>query len=333
MDDMLKPTSQELLRIWEDQADFNRNFRDPSAYGFAERTAETKELSLHMISEVDELLRASGAWKPHRRVLTLENRRAVGYELADIFKYVISVAQVHGFTAAEFAQFYWEKSMIVRQRYAQEFIQTLDNPAIIVDIDQVLANYIHAFLVWMVDCGYLAPSILATPPAYVSAHSLGMAPPLYDEAKHLWRVSGQHATIPVMPGAYDFLAQSVRDHPERSIIVLTARPIDQYPNLYGETLNWLRLNNLPYHFVWWAADKGDAIYSSRIASNVIYAVDDNWTHVEQFAKTGVRTYWLHPGPVTDALQVMKCEAYANIRRVDSLNDIHRWEESNEHTQV
>lgn len=328
MDKMLMPATIELDRIWEDQADFNRLFRRPEEFTFEQRTAETKELVLHLISEADELLRASGAWKFHRRVPVRENKRAVGYELADLFKYVMSVAQVHGITIEEFVQFYWEKSMVVRQRYAQEFVQTLDQPAMVVDIDNVLADYIRGFIVWLGEAKIIPTDVAADfyeHPRYVSARSLGLPEHLYDEAKHLYRISGQHAYIPSMYGAAQFLIRMQQARPDRSIILLTARPIDRYPNLYGETLAWIQQVGLPCHFVWWASDKGEAIRTSGIANHVELAIDDDWTHVEQFGRIGVTTYWLNHSGECNIMETMKMDLLSNVRMVRNFDDILAYE--------
>ena len=332
VDDILKPAASELRRIWDDQADFNRLFRDPSTFGFEQRTTETKELTLHLFSECDELLRASGAWKLHRRTEALENRRAVGYELADIFKYLMSIAQVQGFTVEDFVQFYWEKSMIVRQRYAQEHVQSLDNPAVVIDIDNVLADYIRSFVTWLANNNYIRHDLCASfveSPRYVDARAIGMLPNHYDEAKHLFRVSGEHANLSMMMNAGWFLQKLLEDQPARSIILLTSRPIERYPNLYGETLRWLTTWGLPYHFVWWAGDKGEAIRTSQIANKVEFAVDDEWQYVEQFARVGVKTYWLNYTGHYDSRQEMMMQYMTNIRMVRSLDEIVKAEEGHE----
>lgn len=296
----LKPfaLSPKVLRdIWADQMEFNRNFRDMPAPTFEQRTAETKELVLHLMSECDELLRASGAWKPHRRTPVRENRRHVLMEMADIFKYLISVAQVHGVTEDEFVDAYWEKSMVVRQRYAQEFMCALDHPAIIVDLDNVLVDYIAGFLEWMWRNKFITQEradTLLVNHTYCNAESLGMLPHLYDEVKHLFRVSGEHALLPAMAGAHEFIAWLNKR--SELTVVLTARPIDRYPNLYGETLQWMKLYDMRADMVWWASDKGEALRTSGIADHVTFAVDDEWKYVEQYQKSGVRCYWLFAQP-------------------------------------
>jgi hypothetical protein len=314
----------ELERIWADQADFNRLFRDVESMTFARRTAETKELTLHLISECDELLRASGAWKFHRRVDVMENPRAIGLELADIFKYLISIAQVHGFSAQDLVRLYWEKSMVVRQRYSQEYVnRDLDIPAVIVDIDNVLADYITGFVAWLVRhadvSGEVAQSILDRP-RYIKAETLAMTEEAYRIALHQFRVSGQHARLPIMPGAKEFLdrIQSRR----WATILLTARPIDRYPNLFSETLTWLRHHGLPFQWIWWARDKGEAIRSVQPTPYIEWAVDDEFRYVEQMAAVGARVFWLNTHGTTTPNQQWVLAEQPRITMIRSLQELH-----------
>lgn len=213
--------------------------------------------------------------------------------------------------------------MIVRQRYSQEFLQTLDGPAVVVDIDNVLADYIRYFTMWMIDKGYVRDELgyaVIKDGLYVNAATLRMSPEQYDEAKHLFRVSGEHAELDIMPGAVEFVNRCVGDG-SRRIILLTSRPIDRYPNLYGETLRWLGTMGIPFNMVWWAGDKGESIRTAGIANRVDFAVDDEWQYVEQFAKVGTTVYWLNRSGQFNAFQAMKMEAMSNIRMVQSFDEI------------
>lgn len=286
-----------LNSVWKDQADFNTHFREAPAPTFEQRTADTKELVLHLISECDELLRASGAWKPHRRETVRENPRAVLTELIDIFKYTVSIAQVHGFTVDDFLAMYWEKSMVVRQRYSQEFVQTLDRPFVIVDIDNVLADYIQDFVQWAYNKRWITTEIVVRfrdRPQYVDANSLGVSSSNYEKMKHEYRISGRHADLSLMPGTSEFMAW-LKSKPW-GIILLTARPIDKYPNLYGETLRWVLKHNLPGDFIWWARDKGQFVMEKGVVDQIVFAVDDEEGFAWQLSQQGIVTYHLTTTP-------------------------------------
>lgn len=275
---------------------------------------------MHLVSECDELLRASGAWKLHRRTPRLgENKRAVLLELIDIFKYTISVAQIHGFTPEQFTAAYWEKSMVVRQRYSEEFVTQLNRPTVVVDIDNVLADYVMGFLKWCEARNVLTQEdvmILGRRPyRWITPEMLDVPVGEYNRLRHEFRVSGEHARLPPMPGAGKLL-EWINVTLRANILLLTSRPIDLYPNLYTETLQWINNMDLPYTALWWTRDKGEILLDREVRQHILFAVDDEYRYVEQLAKQGIFTFWLGgdrqpPDPY--------------IERVASLNEIpERW---------
>lgn len=283
-------------RVWADQQDFNAQIRPVLPQSYEERTALTKELVLHDISESDELLRACGAWKPHRRVMVPENRAHVIEEMIDKFKYLISIAQVWGVTPAEFLDAYWWKSMAVRQRHSEEFLTTLAGPTVIVDIDNVLADYIGGFANFLDSEGEPeAANMLRTERPYMTAASMAgyFHPERWSVVKHEFRVKGWKRILPVHPGAYDFLWWCSRK--QYFIVLVTSRPIDEYPNIYADTIHWLKVNQLPFDFIWWSEKKGRLLADRRVVPLVKFAVDDDIEYCAQFLGQGIKTYWLNNG--------------------------------------
>lgn len=281
-----------LQDLWDDQTTFNRLLRpDPRRY--EERTALTKEFTIHMVSEIDELLRACGAWKPHRNLPVAENRAAVNNELADIFKLWMSVCQVWGITPEEALKQVWVKSMVVRQRHAEEWVKTLDKPSVVVDIDNVLADYVLGFVQWATATGKMADDVgkeLLTNRPYIDAERMGVSRETWKKIQHEHRVSGAWAHLPVMPDAPRFL-QWCRDRGFQ-IILLTSRRITDYPNIQNETVQWLHDYELPYDFLWWAQEKSRAVMSRMNPDFVRFVVDDDITFIRQFEETPIRAYWL-----------------------------------------
>lgn len=309
---------EDLRRMWADQAEFNSHFRISPAATFEERTAQTKEMVLHLHSETDELLRAAGAWKVHRRGIPLrENPAHIKIELIDIFKYWLTLVQIHGFSPEEMVEAYWEKSMVVRQRYSEEWMGNLDRPAIVVDIDGVLADYITTFVEWAenrrIISATMASTLRRTRP-YIDAASLGMDLDSYIGVRHAFRCSGQHAMLQTMPLAREFTLWAKGCN--YAIILLTSRPIDSYPNLHGETLTWLKRWGIPYDCVWWTREKGELVLERDMVKHVAFAVDDEYRYVEQFSSQGIQTYWLR-----EPTQPLQKEMPPNVIRISSLQSI------------
>ena len=76
--------------------------------------------------------------------------------------------------------------------------------------------------------------------------------------------------------------------------MLTSRPIERYPNIYGETVEWLQNNELVYDFVWWALDKGEKVLSQNIGGRVKFALDDDPKYVARYAELGIPCYHISP---------------------------------------
>lgn len=313
-----------LHQLFKDQLEFQTTMIRDGTYPGAtheERTARTKEMVLHMFSEADELLRASGAWKFHRNVSVRENREHVKIELIDMFKYWMIVALIQGITPEELVEAYWTKSMVVRQRYTEEWIRTTYEPSVLVDIDNVLADYIAGFLVWAHTQGYIQTKnfdrLRIIRPAYLYAQTMDIDEGLYTEMKHEFRVSQQHRLLPAMPGARDFLSE-IRCLGYQ-IILLTSRPIHRYPNLYGDTLHWLKLRDLSYDFIWWAQDKGAEAVERLPVNSIMFAVDDEPQFVDQLNSRGIMTFWFRPTCPDDQLD----QEHGEVNKLRDIPDLYR----------
>lgn len=312
----------ELARIWDEQADFNRLFRK-DAETFDDRTALTKEFVLQIMSECDELLRHT-TWKPHRKDDVRENLPSIKMELVDIFKNWLTLVQGWGFTPEQMVEAYWHKSMICRQRYAEEWLLRLDRDAVVIDIDNVLCDYVRGVGEWFKRNTLLTPdqlhrlNALIHDRGWLSAGALNMDPRHYQELKHKFRLSGLKATLPLMPGAREFLDWC------RSqgwlIVLLTSRPIDEYPNLYTDTLLWLQVHHLPYDFVWWGNNKADRLLRPQNGEyrHIRFAVDDDVSYCGEYGNLGVRAYLLRPQPLNQNRYDLP---WHFIRQVRSLEEI------------
>ena len=287
--------------IWRDQHEFNLLLRPKWPDNYADRTALTKEMVLHLISECDELLRASGAWKSHRRETVPENRPQILAELTDIRKYWITVAQIWGFNEDELDEAYWRKSAVVRQRYVEEWVHELTGPIVILDLDNVLCDYPRGFIQWLKATSWRtavgAPDDrleeLARGIAWVNANTLQCSQAVWQEIKHAFRTSGAKRMLPTRPKAAEF-TRWCRDRGWK-IIILTSRPIDRYPTLYDDTLHWLNHGKFSYDFIWWGFDKTHPINVRGIAGQVVFAVDDEEQFVRQYMSADIHTYWMQRG--------------------------------------
>lgn len=286
-------TERTLHDIWTEQLDFNRSIR-PQYSRFSDRSELTKDMILAMVSECVELLNTIH-WKTHREEFTRENRAHTVIELIDVFKYWLTIAQIWDVTPEEFNAAFWEKSAVVRQRWTEERIRHLGgNDLAVIDLDNTVCDYITGIGAWLLrNCpGYTAQieQVVASR-AWVNAQAIGMPDAEWQYLKHTFRTSGEKRFLPVMPRAREAMLQLTEAG--YTVIILTSRPFDRYPNLYNDTIVWLQNNRIPFHYLWWSHDKAEKL-AERLGGfdHVRFVADDELRYLRPLAEHGVPCYWV-----------------------------------------
>jgi len=306
-----------LRKVWDDQRAFNLLFR-PSPTTSQEIAEQARDFVLFTESEMHELLRTL-PWKKHRRMPFRGNPSHLFEEGVDVFKCVLSLLQIIGIETPErLMECYWQKTAVVRQRYHEEWVNKLDGPCVVVDIDNVLCDYISGIggWIWHHYPMHAERALkLVREDAYFSAASMEVSEETWQSIKHQFRVNGGKRTLPVFSDAKPFLdrlkAAGMR------IVLLTSRPIDEYPNILTDTLLWLESNKLPFDFLWWGMDKAERIVKiPDLKTKIQYAVDDDRRFIDQFAKAGIPSFWLRRTGGFNGLELPN-----NVREVRSLEHL------------
>lgn len=298
-----------LKGMFDDQRSFNQQIWKPTAYEdgpAGERFMDRlRHLSLGMVEETLEFLRTY-EWKSHRRHRgRLQNVGHSHEELVDMFKYWLSLAELSDFPIDNLEELYYAKSRVVQYRYQDEWLKEINGPCILVDIDNVLADYIAGICTWAKEWAVRisAPSTairlahrldeLQKAGAYVNAESVGVSPAEWQQIKHAFRTQGGKLKIMPFNDAQAFLEWARQRG--WTIILVTSRPIDRYPNIFTDTMTWLHANGLTYDYLWWADDKARRLEEYEhvaLRSRVVFAVDDDMRFVNQYREKNIKTYWL-----------------------------------------
>lgn len=268
--------------IWAIQQRFTQNFISSSA-SRDEKIRYTKEMLLHLIAEVDELLNAVGNWKMHRIAPEkLMSRYSLVEEAVDIFKFLLNVLLSWGVMPDEFFEAFKRKSALVEIRYDMERrALAIHNRVAVVDIDGVLNEYPASLLQFIAkktgrECASLAEA----------KKELGL---LYDKIKHEFRESGLEAQQLPRPEAKKLLDWLRANN--YSIVLLTSRPATEYRCIEVDTLEWLKKHELPYDLVLFAEDKLREV--RRRGWKVRFVLEDDLANALRFAEEGYRVYWLN----------------------------------------
>jgi len=284
-----------LKDVWREQKDFNELFRHLPK-GFEQQSDLTQHMVLCIMSELDEIL-STIHWKHHRNIPIKPNPHQTLSECVDVFKYLITIVQAWGFSEEDFIKAFWKKSMAIRQRHSEEFVKNIQGRTAVIDIDGVLCNHDEGFLTWLRDTYTLtegqAVMISDKEKKYgfvgnINRNDLNMDPATWQDLKHEFRISGYKEFMPVFDDAKEFLTR-LKDK-DITVVLLTSRPIDRYPNLYTDTVAWLERSKLPYDVIWWSYDKADHVVENL--PNPLFAVDDDLSQASKFDLADIPVYWL-----------------------------------------
>lgn len=286
--------------IWEDQSRFNAKFR-PIPSNQEEYVDQVKDICLHLQSEVHELLNTV-AWKKHRRLRSHRPNMAHSHEeLVDIFKYFVTLAYMMDVSPEDLQRLYWQKSAVCEQRYVEEWVSDYarGNPlarVALVDLDGVLLDYVQHFGEFLYNRAYAQyrPAIRAVMAEHrwVNADSVGMPADEFDRIKHEFRTGGHKVSMPMMPGAKEFLDFLIGEG--YVIIIVTSRPIDRYPNMMTETIACLQRHGLNFDHIWHGPSKKQVVLASRLdpLPRTIIAVDDDPGFIEEYISLGIKTFYV-----------------------------------------
>lgn len=281
----------DLKSIWENQAEFNKKLVDFN------KIKDNKEefqkwnnfYTLALQREVSEVLDTVD-WKIHRK----ENKPIIKSntleELVDCLKYWMSLCQLHGFTVEEIEEEYYRKSSVVEQRLKQEILETIkkgDDKVVGVDIDGVLADYPRSF-VDFINKELGTDYTMDTVDSYDIYECLGISTELGVKLKDRYRQTGQKRFIPVCEGAKEMLTW-LREQGYK-IMLLTARPYQEYKRIFADTLEWLDKNELPYDSIIFDEKKEERLIKEFGKDRIEFFIDDVASNANNISRLGVPCY-------------------------------------------
>lgn len=275
--------------IWDRQRSFNKHFQNLGSLSEEEKIRLTKDFILYAKGELIELVENLN-WKEHRRTGEELKRSNIKIELVDIFKYWNGLALIWDLEPAEFVEAWTRKTEVVEQRYRQEFDLVWDpkkySKCTVFDIDDTLADYWREFVLFI---KARAGKKLRDPKPGESVTDWAGRLLGYDLAlklKHEWREGGMYDYLPIIPGAADFV-NKVYDA-NHYIIIMSARPYDQYERIMSDTIRWLKRNAIPYHTIVWGENKAEKIIKDF--PYVDYVFEDDLVNAQRIAEKGKKVY-------------------------------------------
>lgn len=224
-----------------------------------------RDLVLGLYEEVAELATSATRFKAHILNAAPVEKVNVQDAVADVLKYTIAIAQLHGITAEEMAEAFMQKSDVVEHKAQGERFQLEENtPVIVVDLDGCLA-----------DLGSFDEAVAAEDGVEAQ-----------ERLKADFRRSGGYRDLPPIPGAQEGMARL--KEAGNKLIILTARPYQQYNRIYADTMEWLVQNGMEHDLLLFGRDKAEMICEYVYPAIPRYFVEDRAKHAMEVAELGVR---------------------------------------------
>lgn len=235
MDDAFK-------NLWAKQIAYNNQIK--AAQNAFDPEFWTEQYLLGITSEMDEVLREIN-WKKHRKLTAKTvDKVNLGYELADLTKYLLSLWQVWGFTLEDMVQFSREKSAMLEQQCEQEKAEIpLDALIVLLDLDGTTCDWRSTFISWV---NQFAVEPLTHDPvsSLLMDTDLSMRYADYFALKEEFEATGGYREMQPYPDTIQTI-QELRGLYNAYIIVSTARPAKVYHRIWWDTWSWLKMHRLP----------------------------------------------------------------------------------------
>jgi len=304
---------EELKKIWKRQKDFNK-IVNGEPITLKEKEVLTKEFILHLNTEVIEILENIN-WKMHREETYNQYNPVkvsnIKEECIDCWKYLLSIMQFWGMTPEDFIEEFNKKSDVVEIRYKQEKQLKLieDKNVIAIDLDGCIAAYPKSYYDFIFkrtgkrikdDGSYNVYGNVAAVLGEKRAKLL----------KHEYRESGQKRFISCINDPAKLTAKLKKLG--FKIIILSARPYKEYSRIAGDTMFWLKRNNIKFDALFFDENKDDKIIQKFPKLN--FMIEDDGNNALKIAQKGYKVFLVNK-------LYNQGVSHENIIRVSRLNFI------------
>ena len=266
------------------QRDFSELFFDAAAMSEEELIARHQVFSLALHSEVSELASAVH-YKDHRPTQSETQRQKILYETVDIMRYCLAVLNLWDFTAEDYEDAFDSRDAFLWDRETRGLQNWSGQPVIVVDVDDVLAQFRLGFFGWIKE--NFGIDIDVENPYYYNQTPVG---DLSDEEAYMEFIkAGGIRSLPIN----DKIVESLNNLREQGywIHLLTARPAENLKCLY-DTCLWLSLNKVPYDSIAFSAEKYRWLLDKDFfkQGKMVCAVDDSPKHAAEYAQQGLNVF-------------------------------------------
>lgn len=252
-----------LQQLWDAQAKQQEDLGiAPQLLARHEQQDLAGKMILGINEEVVKLQQLVSRYKRHILAQPSPVPENVSDKVADILKYIVCIAQLHGVEPDDIMSSFQRKTAVVYDKARGERLRqrlSRRDKVVCIDMDDVICD--------------LSPWRAALEGFRGDAPMNERTLRLVESYKEEFYQNGRFSELKPVAGAREGM-RTLRDEGFK-IIIITARPQWQYPRLYADTIQWLVRHGIPYDLLVFDKDKAEAIYQYITPAWPMFFVEDH----------------------------------------------------------
>ena len=300
-----------LKTLFNKQKKFNKLFYQKSLTE-KEKEEITKTLILSLHTEVSALT-SSINFKDHKINKEAVDLNSLLYESVDVLRYLIAILNLWDFSSDDLISAYADKDLFLNARHRSGQNKWCGEPVIIVDVDDVLAEFRECFVEWLENRhGIVVNHSSSEYYTSTDVKNAGLNP-----EGVFFQFINERSFREIRPCIEMIVALRQLKREGYWIHLLTARPSEN-PIVKYDTYFWIEENKIPYDRIDFSPEKYRWIAQSEYydTGKIVCAIDDSPKHSAEIAKHGIPVIVPSKSYNSEVLGV------SNITVIDSLSLIH-----------
>ena len=273
-----------LDKLFEIQKQFSELFRPKEELSVQERERLTQEFALALHSEVSAIIREIN-FKSHeqKRKQIVEN--SILFEAVDVFRYLLAILNLWGFTAEDFSQAFDDKENYLQIKYVKNAQKWEGQPVILVDADDVIVEFRKGYSEYLNAMEGIDVDVNSKEYYFTNGIPKDLYNPeqLFQDFIDQRRLRDLESITPTIQAINDLYDQGYW------IQILTARP-DWNKTCQYDTYTWLENSGLKFHKIDFSPEKMIWAANSEYydQGSIVCAIDDSAKHAMEYAKHGIK---------------------------------------------
>jgi len=276
-----------------------------------EKEEITKSLILALHSEVSSLADNIN-FKDHKINRECVDLSGMLYESVDVLRYLIAILNLWDFSSDDLVSAYKDKELFLHARHRSGQNKWCGEPVIIVDIDDVIAQFREYFVEWLEERHGVV--VDKNSPEYYTSTEVKNAGLNPEGVFFQFIDERQFREIRPCIEMLNSLKSLKREG--YWIHLLTARPSDNLIVKY-DTYSWIEMHKIPYDRIDFSPEKYRWIAQSEYydTGKIVCAIDDSPKHAAEIAKHGIPVIVPRKSYNQEVLDV------ENIEVIDSCDEV------------